>query len=1437
MYTASRADMKIFATNIDAPSSDESITATSTGMQQQQRQQQQQRKFRQCFAATAAMPSQTVLVQQTKQQNVSNNTSAKYNNANEMSNKSANLLRQSVKFHNHTGNKRQQQQQQLFGGNNHSIVRKNSGNDSNLQSPHYFQQQQHISAASTTTITTTTNNNSVLMKNQNIQTNDANNNDNNNHSGIKLTTKTSKNHKKRNALSSSSSMESSYYRSCSESSAVGTEKATIASTASTSPNALAHIGAESCYSAVIDQLIPMPQSKLQNGTSNCNEKQVPRQQSLCFWNTSDQVYVKPQAYVTTTTQQHMSALSSKQLETSNLSGMSKTTPTTIEVGSNNKQSQRSLQYKHRSPELERTNYQQQQQPQQQQSHYYQNSYPQPKQLTIASFLQKELLPDNEIASEQSSSNNRHSAGNNRHSGNNYSRQQQQQQQGQYQRYGNAHYIGGSYSHNNNHSQNNSHSCQQHQQQQMHQQHANYRRKHNNNNNNSIGIGKKMHFGYSIAVNANANGSGCGSGSGNVGGAQILSVGTPTSTIATTSSASAAATTSNNFNRRLKNNYSNNFNHNGHHPLMLATSGPVTTAHHQNFYNLTYVKVDVTDSQPQPQLPTATHLTASPQQVETTATATAAAGGVDGGGGGEPVALTMTGVANKQTAALLLTPAITLTKPITPQPNGVGMFVPPPNTLQYNAAILSRVIMSPEVGGAGDAAVLSPTTPANMIRCAQLDEAITAAAASDATAAAAELPLAAATVVALQSPTYAAVPLMLQPVSVESQNNIKSQLLPATPIGHQQQQPQQQQQLIFGFPDSYPTATAAIWNHVSSPCYQTPFAALGASPHSHNHHQNLNPNQVELRDSSARSSISPASSDCSLASLSEPHWSNRNRLMAPTMQRHPPQHQSHHQLQPQPYMDLLSPTMASSSSTPSPQHQALPQPQLSPQLAGMSGMHGMPQAQLQAPPPQPQQQSSYGPPPLLGAGGHNYHPHYCGNNCGCGSNSNGSNASISSMASSSNMPLAGWYETMLPPDRYLVQARNVELTAQPEHLVRNCKYDGLSVDIWKRFRSAQQTHKMFKLKMRLWRHLCLWINQPMFSRFRICLVGSTITGFGTDSSDIDMCLLPQQQPQQPAPHQYHYHNEQRTEALIILNLFHEVLKETVVSNRLSVEIFQEFNLIEARVPILRFKDGFNGIEVDLNYNNCVGIKNTYLLQLYAQLDWRTRPLVVIVKLWAQYHDINDAKRMTISSYSLVLMVLHYLQYGCVPHVLPCLHALYPEKFNLGQQDCVDLDLIEPIETYATHNTQTLGEHLLGFFKYYSNFDFRNYAISVRTGGVLPVAVCRMAKSYKNDAHQWKELNIEEPFDLSNTARSVYDFATFERVKSVFAASARRLEHSLNLNAIFAPIDPISRPPLHQYHHPTQRKQQQTFFMQNYDGIGGKMGSTPLGSHPPAASHVA
>ncbi|XP_059224181.1 poly(A) RNA polymerase gld-2 homolog B [Stomoxys calcitrans] len=358
-------------------------------------------------------------------------------------------------------------------------------------------------------------------------------------------------------------------------------------------------------------------------------------------------------------------------------------------------------------------------------------------------------------------------------------------------------------------------------------------------------------------------------------------------------------------------------------------------------------------------------------------------------------------------------------------------------------------------------------------------------------------------------------------------------------------------------------------------------------------------------------------------------------------------------------------------------------------------------------------------------------------------------------------------THTPPDRFLARAHLIEAKEAPASLLNNSKWDNLSRDIWTKFISSQQTEETFKQKMKLWRYLYLFIKNA-YPRYGLYLVGSTISGFGSDTSDVDMCLVSRSAS----------NIDPRMEALFNLTVLKDCLSK-------SGE-FEYFNLIEAKVPILRFRDRVHQLEVDLNFNNCVGIKNTHLLYCYSQLDWRLRPLVLVTKLWAQHHNINNAKNMTISSYSLVLMVIHFLQYAVQPPVLPCLHQMFPHKFPLlRSNDFGFVDMNETIGPYESKNSQTIGELFLNFLEYYSNFDYSQHAISVRTGGILPINACRTAKSLKNDIHQWKELCIEEPFDLTNTARSVYDFETFERVKGVFVSSWRVLKDTLDLNSIFLP----------------------------------------------------
>ncbi|CAH1992040.1 unnamed protein product [Acanthoscelides obtectus] len=335
---------------------------------------------------------------------------------------------------------------------------------------------------------------------------------------------------------------------------------------------------------------------------------------------------------------------------------------------------------------------------------------------------------------------------------------------------------------------------------------------------------------------------------------------------------------------------------------------------------------------------------------------------------------------------------------------------------------------------------------------------------------------------------------------------------------------------------------------------------------------------------------------------------------------------------------------------------------------------------------------------------------------------------------------------------------------PPKLLDGGPWDQLSQAVWDVFASKAQNEKTYETKIALWKNIFLYIRKYL-SNYGLFMVGSTMSGFGLDNSDIDMCLLTK-----PLIH------DPRIDSLQHLNS----IKTLLIKYGLSVDP----EVILAKVPILKFKDKETGFEIDLNCNNSVGIRNTHMLHCYARLDWRVRPLVVAIKLWAQSNAINDAKNMTVSSYSWALMVIHFLQCGVTPPVLPCLHGMMPEKFN-SEIENHTMDVQEEIastKNFTSDNSMSLGELLTGFLQYYSTFNYNEYAISVRTGCRLPIDECRFQKAPKNDPHQWKYLCIEEPFDFTNTARSVYDLDVFRHIKNIITKSFDELTRTKMLNNI-------------------------------------------------------
>ncbi|NWS20465.1 GLD2 polymerase, partial [Pachyramphus minor] len=224
-------------------------------------------------------------------------------------------------------------------------------------------------------------------------------------------------------------------------------------------------------------------------------------------------------------------------------------------------------------------------------------------------------------------------------------------------------------------------------------------------------------------------------------------------------------------------------------------------------------------------------------------------------------------------------------------------------------------------------------------------------------------------------------------------------------------------------------------------------------------------------------------------------------------------------------------------------------------------------------------------------------------------------------------------------------------------------------------------------------------QLIFPQSRLYLVGSSLNGFGTRSSDGDLCLVVKEEPV-----------NQKTEARRMLSLVQKLFSTKLCN------YIERPQLIRAKVPIVKFRDKVR--QFDLNINNVVGIRNTFLLRTYAFVENRVRPLVLVIKKWASFHEINDASRGTLSSYSLVLMVLHYLQTLPEP-ILPSLQKNYPECFDPTMQ----LHLVHQapctIPPYISKNESSLGDLLIGFFKYYATeFDWSHQMISVREAKAIP-----------------------------------------------------------------------------------------------------------------------
>lgn len=230
------------------------------------------------------------------------------------------------------------------------------------------------------------------------------------------------------------------------------------------------------------------------------------------------------------------------------------------------------------------------------------------------------------------------------------------------------------------------------------------------------------------------------------------------------------------------------------------------------------------------------------------------------------------------------------------------------------------------------------------------------------------------------------------------------------------------------------------------------------------------------------------------------------------------------------------------------------------------------------------------------------------------------------------------------------------------------------------------------------------------------------------------------------------------------------------------------MIQAKVPLLKFKDRASGIHVDLNIHNTIGIRNTRLLKAYAECDPRVPKLVLAVKLWARENNISCAHQGTLASYALTLMVIQYLQDA---KVVPCFQAIAAHRFNTTD-DFQSYSLQEKWPEFKSSNKLSLGQLFVGFLDFYKEFNHHRSVVSIRVGYPISKETAKQYKSLKNRPESWSQLGVEEPFDRTNAACAVYDEEKLRKILQVFHKSYHLLSNGYPFHSVLPVPDVIPNP---------------------------------------------
>uniref|UniRef100_A0A1I7TAG7 PAP-associated domain-containing protein n=1 Tax=Caenorhabditis tropicalis TaxID=1561998 RepID=A0A1I7TAG7_9PELO len=220
-------------------------------------------------------------------------------------------------------------------------------------------------------------------------------------------------------------------------------------------------------------------------------------------------------------------------------------------------------------------------------------------------------------------------------------------------------------------------------------------------------------------------------------------------------------------------------------------------------------------------------------------------------------------------------------------------------------------------------------------------------------------------------------------------------------------------------------------------------------------------------------------------------------------------------------------------------------------------------------------------------------------------------------------------------------------------------------------------------------------------------------------------------------------------------------------------FDKLQVTRGTIPVLKMVHVKTAVEVDVTIDNEAPKANTKLLATYGQIDERFSKLCRGVKKWASETGVENSKWGRLNSFSICLLLVHFLQHvGVLPKELP--------EVDGDLETLKDRDIKKEIG-WVPRNKDSLGSLFWGFMLYYSRFDFKTQWISVRQGRSLEKRWDRWEDEEKPMDGMPKNnrmIVVEDPFLVPgfNCARSLRQYDIFHRILDEFAEAEKAIRES-------------------------------------------------------------